>query len=82
MTTWYTAPIPHGGQPVWAFTVRPDLWPAGSVVDVVNTDVGWLANWDPWTAKTRPGPESLAGQVSVDMRWDRTHWHWTEVPAP
>ena len=58
MTTWYTAPWPYGEQPVWPFTVRPDIWPPGSVVNVVNTDVGWLANWDPWTAKTRPGPES------------------------
>ena len=77
MTTWYTAQAVglHGG-PMWAFSVRPDLWPAGTCAWV---RASWsqyrLADFDESRTRTRPAPESdapgaaealvLGGRVAV-----------------
>ena len=69
MTTWYTAPAVglHGG-PLWAFSVRPDLWPAGTCAWVMGGHAAqWghaaqyrLADFDESRTRTRPAPESDA----------------------
>ena len=43
MTTWYTAQGPGG--PMWSYSVRPDLWPAGTCAWVRDRGHGWLADW-------------------------------------
>lgn len=97
MTTWYQCqPRPRDRRQRWAFSVRPDLWPPGTVADVADTSVGWLANWDrsssPPTSDNLPLVEYevpgaaealiLAGLVEVDYEGGAMHRHWTEVSPP
>lgn len=95
MTTWYKC-RPPGFREQWGFSVRPDLWPAGSVVGLAATDQGWLANWDvrtptysmwdgPLEEYAAPGAAEaliLSGASVRSPSWDRTHWPWVEVSPP
>ena len=58
MTAWYTGirTMEDAGLNTWAFSVRPDLWPPGTVADVADTSHGWLANWDSNGSKV-PDPD-------------------------
>ena len=84
MTTWYTAQGPGG--PMWSYSVRPDIWPAGTCAWVTGLDPGWLAdfNAEPW--RSRPAQQSgapgaaealiLADLVST-LTQDATGLTWT-----
>ena len=98
MTTWYTVLANGPTRDQLAYSVRPDLWPPGTVADL--GDHGWLANWDAWPQGEAPPPVRwdgpmheyaapgaaealiLSGLVLDHPRWDRTHWPWTEVSPP
>ena len=92
MTTWYQSG--RGQDQRRAFSVRPDLWPPGTVADVADTSEGWLANWHwssspftnlPLVKYEVPGAAEaliLAGLVEADYEWGAMHRHWTEVSPP
>ena len=92
--TWYTAPWPSKYP---AYTVRPDLWPPGTVAGVKSYVDGGYALAGYW----RPGPLDLvprsdlpgvgealvlAGQVFVAQTADSDPWvpkdSWTRSISP
>lgn len=92
--TWYS----QGEPPIrWAYTVRPDIWPPGFIVDMIPVaPLGhYLANWSarldddvPLDLYAAPGAAEaliLAGQANVmGSRFNdhRVGWAWTEIPDP
>ena len=90
MTTWYTAQGPGG--PMWSYSVRPDLWPAGTCAWVRDRGHGWLADW---TARRQedavdeangvPGAAEaliLAGQANIMVSRFNDHRVWVETADP
>lgn len=90
MTTWYKARDPDG-QPLQAFSVRPDIWSPGTVVDTIPMAHArhWLAIWTqisravmPLQEYEAPGAAEalvLGGRVAVGPSGQhRTHLAWTE----
>ena len=83
MVTWYTCP---GGR---AFSVRPDLWPAGLAVTVSRGRTRRaLADWAmngrtlrPMPGSSRPGvAEALVLEGVTLERYSRTWEDWTPDP--
>ena len=84
MTTWYKE---GRGHVSWvAFSVRPDIWPAGTCAWVTGLDPGWLADFNADPRRSRPAQQSgapgaaealiLADLVST-LTQDATGLTWT-----
>ena len=88
VTTWWREAEEDGDD--LAFSIRPDIWPAGSHCWSMASARLALADWGgevwdtPDEANGVPGAAEaliLAGQV-VHGYADPLEWAWTEIPDP
>ena len=85
MTTWYRA---GGVAGSWAYTVRPDLWPAGAYVKA-RADSPVFADWT-MTGRSMailqggdlPGVAEAAILTGVQVDLAATVWPWHVVHQP
>ncbi len=83
MTTWYTAQGPGG--PMWSYSVRPDIWPAGTCAWARDQGHGWLADFNTGYRRSRPshhrGPGVAEALILADLvstlTQDATGLTWT-----
>lgn len=71
MTTWYTAQGPEGAM--WSYSVRPDIWPAGTCAWVIATGSAWLADFGSGPRSRPDGGHGVPGAAEALILGARVH---------